>query len=349
MRILIYSDLHISRTSSIFPLSSNDNKYTYRQKLIIDTADWLSQIMINEKPDLIINCGDTFDQHTITSYDINVASKFFGIFLDRMKMNNINIPHLVLVGNHEMINQNFNAVSILNNIPSIIVIDEPCTLYEDLAFLPYCNFKDVLELPKGKFLFSHQDIQGSSVRTGFNLPVGLDPIELKSKYELIFNGHIHKPSIDGNLITLGSIATHGFGDDDTTTPQAYIFNTETKDMTSYKSNLWPLFRKVYIDNIDELNNELNSLDMNYKYILNLKIPYSIKEEVKEILNNYKQNIISYRLNIIIDNDIRSENNIEININNNSDVQDMFKQFLDTAELKYPKDVYYNILEMEVVK
>ena len=123
MKILLYSDLHISRTSSIMPTTISNSKYTFRQNMIIELGKFLALIAENEKPDLIINLGDTFDQCTITSYDVQTASEFFKQF-EKLS----NIKHYVLVGNHEMVNQNFNAIALLNNISNIEVIDEPCTI-----------------------------------------------------------------------------------------------------------------------------------------------------------------------------------------------------------------------------
>ena len=37
MKIFLYSDLHISKNSSIFPNSSDNNNYTYRQDMIVNT------------------------------------------------------------------------------------------------------------------------------------------------------------------------------------------------------------------------------------------------------------------------------------------------------------------------
>ena len=73
MRILLYSDVHISRTSSILPTTYKDTNYTYRQIMLKQTAQWLSKLARDNKPDLIINLGDTFDQHTLTSYDTEIA------------------------------------------------------------------------------------------------------------------------------------------------------------------------------------------------------------------------------------------------------------------------------------
>ena len=362
MKIFIYSDLHISRTSSIMPIG-NDDKYTYRQKMILETGKYLEGIIDQEKPDLILNLGDTFDQHTITSYDIDVASEFFKCF--RM----FNIPHLVLVGNHEMVNQEFNAIKILSNINNITVISEACTVNTNLitgirhpdadlsnspkdeniklAFLPYCNHKDILEFPEGDFLFSHQDIQGSIIRGSFALPEGIDPNILKDKYKLVFNGHIHKPSISGNVINVGSISTHSFSDDEESVPQCYIFDTETMDLKTFKPTVCPLFRKFNIEsNISELENFLNKLNKSYKYILHITCPFELKEEVKEFLNQYNDLIISNRLSVKVTKEEKLDNNSEslLNLQSNIDIKQSFKDFLDITDLKLPRKYYDMVLE-----
>lgn len=353
MRIFLYSDLHISRTSSIMPMLDN-SKYTYRQEMIKKTGEYLADIIDQQKPDVIINLGDTFDQHTITSYDIDTASEFFSCF--RM----FNIPHLVLVGNHEMINQDFNAIKLLKNITNISVIDKPCTLNDwilqngqseniQLAFLPYCDHKDILEFPEGTYLFSHQDIQGSSIRGDFNLPDGIEPNILKDKYKLVFNGHIHKPSIMGNVVNVGSITTHSFSDDETTVPQCYIFDTNTMDLQTFKSNLCPLFRKIEIkDNVSELQNYIMNLDNSYKYILHIICPFVIKEEVKQFISTQEDKIIASRINVKVlkDNkeEVTEDGVVNMNLQSNLDIKKTFTDFLKTVELKYPMSLYNFILK-----
>lgn len=343
MRVLIYSDVHISRTSSILPMISNSN-YTYRQQMIINTGEWLSQIMVNEKPDAIINCGDTFDQHTITSYDVNVASKFFSFFNDRMQINNLNIPHYVLVGNHEMLNSNFNVVDILNNIPGIFVVNQPTSI-DTFAFLPYCNYRDILQFPEGEFLFSHQDIQGSVIRGDFKLPDGIEPSILREKYKLVFNGHIHKSSVNGNVVNVGSVTTHSFSDDMDSVPKAYIFNTETLELQTFCNLQCPLFRKIDIKTTGELEQTIDKLDNSYKYVLQCVCPFELKENVKTFLDNDKNKIISYRLNVKVQKtDTESEEVSNTELQSNLDIKTTFEDFLETVDLKYPKDMYKEILK-----
>lgn len=340
MKIFLYSDLHISKTSSILPNLDN-SKYTFRQQMILDTADYMVNIIKAEKPDLIINLGDTFDQHTLTSYDIETAGQFFS------KFNHINIPHYVLIGNHEMVNNEFNAVAMLNNVEDITVIKDPISInfnnYQ-LAFLPYCDYKSILEFPEGQFLFSHNDIQGSVIRGNFIMPEGIAPDLLKQNYKLVFNGHIHKPSICGNVVNVGSISTHSFSDDEDSVPQCYIFDTDSLDLKTFKPAICPLFRKFKIEtSINELYNYINTLDSNYKYILHITCPYELKEQVKKYLQE-ENKVINSRLNVRVDKEEKQDEEETVNLQSNVDIKQSFTDFLDTAELKYPKQLYIDILK-----
>lgn len=355
MKIFIYSDLHISKTSSILPNTSDNPKYTYRQNMILETGKYLADIIDQVKPDMIINLGDTFDQHTVTSYDIKVASEFFKCF------RYLNIPHLVLVGNHEMVNYDFNAIEILSNIDNITVISEPCTidgnfiknlygnttnvpeLNTQLALMPYMEFKDILNFPDGTYLFSHIDIMGIKIRGNFELPEGVSKEQL-SKYKLVFNGHIHRPSIKDNVVNVGSISTHSFSDDDECVPQCYLFDTETLDLTTYKPTTCPLFRKFEIcEDINELEQYISGLDSNYKYVLQVVCPFELKELVKSRLSQ-SDKILSSRLNVRVDKTKQAQEKLDVTIQSNIDIVKSFKDFLKITELKYPEKLYLDILE-----
>ena len=355
MKILLYSDIHISRTSSILPLNSSNPKYTYRQNMILELGKYLADIADKYTPDLIINLGDTFDNHTLTSYDIDVASEFFKCF------EHINIPHLVIVGNHEMINQDFNAIRILNNITNIRVISQSCSIDTNdlvlgksleslqLAFLPYCDYKDILEFPTGQLLFSHIDIAGSSIRKNVVLPTGIEQTTLKNNYKLIFNGHIHKPSIMQNIINVGSTTTHSFSDDEDSVPQCYIYDTETNDLQIFKPTCCPLFRKCNISTLQELTEYVDNLDSNYKYILHITCPYEIKEDVKVYIRD-NDKVLNQRLNLKItqkEEQLKQQQEKLNDVHLNEDVIKSFNDFLDTTELKYPKELYSQVLNEEV--
>lgn len=339
MKILIYSDLHISKTSSILP--ALEGKYSFRQNMIIKTGEYIKSLITEHNPDLIINLGDTFDQHTITSYDVDTASCFFNCFKD------FNIPHYVLVGNHEMVNNDFNAVSILNNIDNITVIKQNQSIEIEnskLAFLPYCRYENILEFPEGDYLFAHQDIQGSVIRGDFKLPEGIEPSDLKNHYKLVFNGHIHKASIMDNIINVGSVTTHSFSDDNEGVPQCYLFDTETLNLQTFKPRICPLFRKIEVNNVEELDGYVKALDKNYKYILHIVCPYNFKQSILDYINSNNDIIINSRINTIVDKEEKFQESSEINLKSNVDIKQTFKDFLNQTELKYPINYYEQILK-----
>lgn len=360
MKIFMYSDVHISKTSSILPLTSSNQKYTYRQNMIIETGKYLAEIIDKEKPNIIINLGDTFDQHTVTSYDIDVASEFFKCF------RYINIPHIVLVGNHEMINYDYNAIKILSNIDNITVITEPCSIDLDfissfnpdsaitsqsakremqsanIALMPYMEYKDILNFPDGDFLFSHIDIMGMQIRGDFELPDGVSKEQL-AKYKLVFNGHIHKPSFKNNVVNVGSITTHSFADDNESVPQCYIFDTDTLDLKTFKPKICPLFRKFEMQNEMDLVRYLNYLDKDYKYVLQITCPFELKENVKDLLKS-AEFVIASKLNVKVAKE-QKQDTTNVEIQANIDIKKSFGEFLDTVdELKYPKELYQDILK-----
>ncbi len=350
LKIFIYSDLHISKTSSILPLTFDD-VYTYRQNMIIETGKFLVKQIKELNPDIIVNLGDTFDNHTLTSYDVNTASEFFKCFEDV-----INIPHYVLVGNHDMLNSKYNAVDLLDNINNIQVIKEPITLYDNLAFMPYVDKVNINNMPEGTFLFSHLDIEGSTIRNNILLKEGISTKVLKEKYKLVFNGHIHRAGILDNVVNVGSITTHSFSDANDSVPQCYIFDTDTMDLNIIQSHCCPLFRKYNPDNmnvdvyLDELEDYLSNLDLNYLYIIQCVCPYELKESVRELLAD-TMNVVCSKLSIKFSNEAQKvdKNKQDIEVLSNVDIVKSFKEFIATVDLKYSADMYLKVLDGIEVK
>ena len=247
-----------------------------------------------------------------------------------------------------MINSDFNAVALLNNIKNITVVSDPYSVDYmgiKLAFLPYCDYNYLLTYPEGDILFSHNDIQGSTVRGDFKLPDGIETQTLK-RYKVVFNGHIHKPSIFENVINVGSITTHSFSDDNDFIPQCYIFNTDTMKIENViQSTACPLFRKIEVEDTNQLNNKIQEFrsQQYYKFVLQVTCPYNIKEDIKQILDN-TDIIVSYRLSVKINKADNEINKPVIESFNNIDIKQNFNEFLETLDLKYPLDIYKTVLE-----
>lgn len=339
MKLFIYSDVHISRTSSILPLTSSVQNYTYRQNMIIETARWMSGLINDLKPDMILNLGDTFDQNTLSSYDVDTANEFFNKFPKR-------IPHFILCGNHEMLNQDYNVLKLLDNKDNISIIDKPETIENIMTLVPYCDYNDLdLSQYNSKYLFLHHDIYGSKVSPTNTLDFGISQDSL-SKFDLVFNGHVHASSRFGNVINVGSITTHSFADSSETVPTCYLFDTITQEITEYSNICCPLFRKIPANTIEELHSSLGILDSRFNYVLHIDCAFEIKQEVEGFLKDIP-NIITYKITTkSIKQDEQIQEN-EVKIESNLDVMKSFKDFLNTGvELRYPMNLYNEILETQ---
>lgn len=339
MRLFIYSDVHISRTSSILPLISERQDYTYRQNMIIQTARWMSDLISQNNIDLIVNLGDTFDQNTLTSYDIDTASEFFKMFPK-------NKVHLVLCGNHEMLNERYNVLKLIDNIEEVGVVDTP-TVVENLLFLPYCDYKD-LDLSKfngSKYAFMHHDIYGSQIAPGRTLDFGIEQNSL-SKFEKVFNGHVHASSKFGNIINVGSITTHSFADSSESLPKCYIFDTVTQELKEFENINCPLFRKIKVDSIQELDYYIdrNITNSKWNYILHVECDFEIKEDITNILKETPK-LLNYKVTTkSIKQEEQQVSTKEITFETNLDIKQSFKDFLNTGvELRYPMNLFNEVV------
>lgn len=346
MRLFIYSDVHISRTSSILPVTSGMPNYTYRQNMIIKTARWMSDLIQQNNIDLIINLGDTFDQNTVTSYDIDTASEFFKMFPKDKE-------HLVLCGNHEMLNDKYNALKLLNNIDKVQVIDTP-TVIDNLLFIPYCDYKD-LDLSQfngSDYAFMHHDIYGSQIAPGRTLDFGIERDSL-SKFKKVFNGHVHANSEFGNIVNVGSVTTHSFADSLESLPSCFIFDTVTQKLEQYYNGNCPLFRKVKADTIQELKDNIQNIDGKimastgnaWSYVFHIECDFDIKDEVSSILND-SASVLNYKITTksIKQNEQVQKDTENLVIESNLDIKQSFKDFLNTGvELKYPMSLFDEVV------
>ena len=285
MKLGIYTDLHCSYTSSIMPLYSDNSMYTTRLNMIVNSGKWMYDLFDKHNVDLIANLGDTFDKNIIKSEELTAISEFYSY--------SKGVDEIVLVGNHEMVNSEFNAISVLDNYPFIKVYDKPEKISDIISVMPYMKpedikYDDICEL-SNKILLSHIDIKGSSIRTGYDLEYGIDPEYLSINFESSFNGHIHKRgkvnTSDNLVINVGSISSISFSDSNSYIPGITIYNTETKEIKFFQNPHSILFRKYHVIDMSNLISIVKNLQKDYKYIIGLEVPYDIKDEVREYINS----------------------------------------------------------------
>ena len=70
-KIGIYSDVHISHNSSIMPTFLDDGIYTTRLDMCKKSIEWMYELFENKKVDIVVNCGDMYNSHSVSSDEIH--------------------------------------------------------------------------------------------------------------------------------------------------------------------------------------------------------------------------------------------------------------------------------------
>lgn len=342
----IYTDMHCSYTSSIMPLYSEDSRYTTRLDMIVKSGKWMYDLFDNYNVDLIANLGDTFDKNIVKSEELTAISEFYSCSHGRKE--------ITLVGNHEMVNDKFNAISILDNYSFIKVYDIPMKINDTFSVIPYMKTEDItydlLSSINNKVLLSHIDIKGSSIRTGYDLEFGIDPEYLAMNFETTLNGHIHKHSVvstsENKVINVGSMTSISFSDSNSYIPGVMIYDTQTRKFKLFENPYAILFRKYYVKDMNHLIEIIkNNISKKHKYIIGLEVPYEIKDEAKSYIESI-ENIIASRVTVYIKEGskiITEDNSSKISLY--SDIDKEFLSFIKDNQnlLKYPYNQYENII------
>ena len=176
--------------------------------------------------DVIIN-GDVFDNRKGPStIAIKAAIDFFAQ-LTHCKI-------IINIGNHDIVYRNtlsFNSLDILSSVfDNITIIDKPTVVYDTILVVPWIcdeNRQECLNAIKNtsaKICFTHADIQGTTLAGGYVADFGFEP-SIFSKFYKVYNGHIHIRGSHANVITLGTIIEHDWGDY-STSKGFYTFDTK---------------------------------------------------------------------------------------------------------------------------
>lgn len=357
MKLGIYSDVHACVTSSIMPNHCNDSKYSVRLQMIIDTFKWMYEQFENEKVDVICNCGDLFDRHTVRAEELNAVS-------DAYKYSH-GTKEIHIVGNHEILdaNRNFYSTALLSNFPFITICDKPIKLDDTISVLPYMRTEEItdslLRCLKNKVLLSHIDIMGSHLRADYIMDTGVNCELLAEYFDMTINGHLHtaeKMDTTKNQVwNIGSVTSSSFSDSNDYIPSICIYDTDTKKLKRINCPYAILFRRMTITSLKDLLNKLDNLNKithgnpninngKYKYILRITAPYDIKEKVRDIIKS-DDNIIASKIIVTVDSNTVIQTVKTDKIDTVQDMKKEFSKFLDTqSTLKYPINLYKSILE-----
>lgn len=337
MKILIYSDVHISQDSSI--VKSLGDKYSIRLEHIINSLNWAEKLAEELKCDYIFNLGDTFDKPIINAMEATAVQDITWS----------TIPHYVLVGNHDsnVASLEYSSVAILKKY-GFNIISKPENIElngVNFTFLPYItesdrkSFKEYLKT-ENDIVLSHNDIAGFNFG-GFVSKEGFNIDDIRSNCKLFLNGHLHNSSfLTKNILNVGNLCGQNFSEDAFKYKHGcWVLDTNNYDLKFYENPYALNFYKL--DWSEDIDKNLDKLKPNSCVVIKCENKYQ-EDLKKKILEN--PNIISSRI-LLFDKGSSDNNESDIKL----EKVDHLKLFCDTVhEYLGNTDIVNNEL-MEVCK
>ena len=185
MRILIFSDLHLSDATK-------------------SLAERLLEQILSEDVDVVFHLGDLFElKDRIPNHLQKLVIDFVSRLVDQGKQ------FYTLFGNHDGYIRDFPSAVYLNHIKGAYLITEPKVVLDQFFFVPYDsnfqNLKSVLEnSPDVPFCCIHADIEKLSPAKEAL------PQNLFDSFRYVFAGHIHQPQRSGKFICVGNPFARNF-------------------------------------------------------------------------------------------------------------------------------------------
>lgn len=307
-KIGIYSDVHISKTSSILPAYLNDKSvYTTRLQMCLESLKYAHRIFNSNNVDMIVNCGDTFDSHTISSEEQHA-------YVETLVSceNNSNCVFKTLVGNHDRLNNIFSSIDMLElkNPGEIVTLYDYCAIDNcDLYFMSFFESSEFLDklqemlqiFPRQHekaILFMHGDINGSTLNGNKKIENRISTEILANHFDMVINGHIHCHELiykqNNTLIyNIGSLTSHSFADNEEYIPSCWILDTDAFEVIEFKNPNAILFKTMeifddsYISDIDDKCKTDNPV------VLKIKTTNDLKDDIESCLKSIS-NVIKYK-------------------------------------------------------
>ena len=224
----------------------------------------LEEIGIKE----LLILGDTFDRRKYVNFYSLQRTK--QMFFDKLKEKNIKI--YMLAGNHDTYFKNTNDVNspdlLLREYDNIQIIDEPTLITvgeTPICMMPWIcpeNYNQSMEFMKdvkSEICMGHFEIEGFAMYRGMESHEGL-PANTFNKFDLVFSGHYHHKSSNGNIHYLGNpyeLTWSDYNDQ----RGFHIFDLDNRELDFIK-NPYSIFHKItYDDKIEDSIKQISGKDL----------------------------------------------------------------------------------------
>lgn len=205
----------------------------------------------------VFHLGDIVDRRKFINF--KTLNKMNSSFILPMQERGIDMT--IIPGNHDVYFKNTNKVNALDEIlsktPFIHIISEPKVIQVDdlvkFMFLPWINPEnhpqalDFIQNNSADIVCGHLEMKGFEMYKGAVSTHG-ESVDTFKKFDEVWSGHYHHPSVQNNIRYLGAPYEMTWGDYNC--PRGFsVFDTETRELT-FHQNKDRLFYKIWYNDED---------------------------------------------------------------------------------------------------
>lgn len=310
MKILLYSDVHWSETSSI--IKGRGDKYSIRLENLIKSVNWAEGIAETNHCDMVICLGDFMDRPNLSAEEITA--------LKEIKW--VNLPHYFIVGNHDsnIGDLSFASPFVFQQRDDFHIISQPSILINydvtsdtDVILLPYIIEDKRKPLDEylttlshtpfsHKIILSHNDISGINYGKVVS-QIGFNVDDILKNCDLFINGHLHNSGfVDDRekILNIGNLSGQNFSENAFIHKHyCAILDTNNLSLDFYENPFAFNFYKLVID----MDTDLNKLLIDNNAILSVQCVNDRLSELRSWLDNNPKVIMS-RLQMIIHQEVK---------------------------------------------
>lgn len=287
MKILLYTDPHISTNSSIVTGKMDGQehpRYSARLDKCISTFNWINKIATDNKVDQIICLGDLVDQSKLSAEELSAIGE-----------SHIE-SHTILIGNHDVssLDGYFNSC----NLYGRAIISPQVIKYDDfnLVYLPWS--KEIVDLnrlceglsPDRTIILSHNDLKGIYYGN-YMSQYGYDIRDILQNCNLFINGHLHvgKWIQKNRIMNLGTITGLNFNNVGGWTGFALMIDTSNNKfkLTWFENPYAFIFYDSKITSRLQLSDFMRSLDKTRFNVIQLRVPKNLVDVTRDTVERNK--------------------------------------------------------------
>ncbi len=202
-------------------------------------------------------------------------------------INDLNLPILFLVGNHDLHkrhSRDVHSVNIFNEFPNVQVINKP-TVIDNLLFSPYLfehEYKSLIQYNDLYAWFGHFEFRNFII-TGYNVAMQHGPDhKLFAGPKKIFSGHFHKRQSNDNIVYIGNTFPMDFGDTSDNNRGMATYDIEKDKVSFFNWDDCPKYYKTMLSKVIDENWKPQS-KMKVKCLVDIDINYTDAQEIKSAM------------------------------------------------------------------